>query len=60
MKRKKSEKKLMLAKITVCRLNNLEMSAALGGDRTCPPTSIDPENCTTYQPNTSDITTTVP
>ena len=40
MKRKKSQTKLSLSKITVCKLDNSEMDEVLGGILICPPHSI--------------------
>lgn len=59
MKTGKQKKKLMVNKITICRLNASEMEAALAG--WCPPPTIRPgTNCVSdLCPDTSDPTKTV-
>jgi hypothetical protein len=51
MKQKKINKKLLLSKVTVVNLNNLEMNGVNGGDLsdTCPP-------ITNYQTSTCGVT----
>jgi hypothetical protein len=56
MKTKKSEKRLVLNKITIARLNGLEMRAAVGGqDNHC--LTLDETCLFTGEPDTKGMTT---